>query len=183
MDLNKLFESKNRKGSDYQPGEQKVDVIIAVRGEKFQGEDKPKPVLDLVDMNGRATKSIVLNRTNAVAIAKVGGTETDSWRGLKIVTIALPVTFQGKETTAVRVVACERVAPVPASTTQVVGQSKITTEEPVKIPVQQVVVQTPQGPVVHQPQTGPAVPYQANEVAPPGDVEMKFFNDILQQKG
>jgi hypothetical protein len=109
---------------------------------------------------------MALNRTNATAIAKVAGTETDAWRGLKITTMALPTVFQGKETMAVRIVNIERVAPAPQVTVQQyqvnpapaknVGVVKV--EEPVK------------------------VPFQASEiVTDPNDAELNFFNTLLKQ--
>ena len=50
-----------------------------------------------------AKKGLVLNVTNARAIAAEHGNDMHGWKGKKIELFTMPVTFQGKTTDAIRV--------------------------------------------------------------------------------
>jgi hypothetical protein len=48
-------------------------------------------------------KGLVLNRTNANAIAAIHGDDTDAWSGHRVQLISVPVEFQGKQVDAIRI--------------------------------------------------------------------------------
>lgn len=62
------------------------------------GDDR-KPVAYFTDTK----KGLVLNKTNATAIAAEHGDDMDAWKGKKIELFAMPVTFQGQTRDAIRV--------------------------------------------------------------------------------
>lgn len=58
-----------------------------------EGEDRKKKLV--VSFAG-SNKSLVLNRTNSESIAKLHGSETDGWKGKKIILFKSTVTTEGK---------------------------------------------------------------------------------------
>jgi hypothetical protein len=116
MDINTLFPSKYLKGEDL--GGREVTVTIKeMKIEKLgAGPDKEdKPVLYFE----RATKSLILNRTNALVIADLYGPETSAWRGKRVTLYSERLRAFGKTHDAIRVKATHpaetpKAAPPPA---------------------------------------------------------------------
>lgn len=97
MDMNQLFPSNFLKAADLAG-----PITVAIKAVSMQtiGQDsKPKPVLTFLDL----TKEMVLNKTNAQAIAKLYGANTDGWAGKQIVLARQNVDFRGQSTIAIRV--------------------------------------------------------------------------------
>lgn len=100
MNINLLFPSKYLKGEDL--GGKEVTVTIKEMKVERMGvgaEKEDKPVLYFE----RATKALILNRTNALMISGLYGPETGMWGGKRITLYATTVRAFGKETDAVRV--------------------------------------------------------------------------------
>ena len=97
MRIDAAFPSTYSKAADLQG--QQVTVTIARVVTELIGSDEHKPV---VYFTGKE-KGLVLNKTNANAIAQAYGYETDDWEGQKIVLFEAMVEFQGRTVAAVRV--------------------------------------------------------------------------------
>lgn len=97
MRIDAAFPSTYIKAADLQ-GQQVTVTIVRVVTELI-GSDEHKPV---VYFQGKE-KGLVLNKTNANAIAQAYGYETDDWEGQKIVLFEAMVEFQGRTVAAVRV--------------------------------------------------------------------------------
>jgi hypothetical protein len=110
MDISSLFPSKYLKGEDL--GGKEVTVTIkCMRVEKLgQGPEKEDKAVLYFE---RATKALILNRTNALAIASLYGGETDDWRGKRIILYSEKVRAFGKIHDAVRVKEVRPAAPHP----------------------------------------------------------------------
>jgi hypothetical protein len=87
------------------PGSEPVVTISSVVKEKVGDGDK-----HVVYFEGHQ-KGLVLNRTNAEAIAMLYGDTVEDWIGEQVTLYATPVTFQGKTTNAVRVRPSRKAAP------------------------------------------------------------------------
>ena len=98
MHMNEIYPSKYLRAADLDGKEVPVE-ILQVEMETFPGEDRPKPVLTF---KGR-DKGLVLNITNARAIAKRYGDETRDWEGGEIVLITREVDFKGETVEAIRI--------------------------------------------------------------------------------
>jgi len=102
MDIREMFPSKYLKGEDLQGRE----VTVTIKEMKVErlgaGPDKDKedkPVLYFE----RATKSLILNRTNALVIAELYGPETAAWRGKRVTLYSERLRAFGKTHDAIRV--------------------------------------------------------------------------------
>lgn len=100
MNINNAFPSKWLKSGDI--GDD--DMVLTIRAveieEVGQGDDaEHKPVVYF----NETEKGMVLNKTNADAISKLHGPETDGWVGKAIALFATEVDFAGKQTLALRV--------------------------------------------------------------------------------
>lgn len=106
MDVNAAFPSKYLKAADI--GEAKPTVVIdRVQMEAVGREQEQRPV---VYFTGKS-KGVVLNKTNAKAIAQIAGTaETDDWSGVRVQLFVSMVDYGGESVEAIRVR-----APKPAS--------------------------------------------------------------------
>lgn len=104
MRISNAFPSRYLRAGDI-PSNRFLSVQIDhVAKENVAGTDDPqeeKPVLYFV---GKA-KGMVLNRTNAQAIAEAYGDETDHWRGRTMLLYSTETLFQG------RMVPCLRLKP------------------------------------------------------------------------
>ena len=99
MNIDQSFPSKYLKAADLQ-GRNIAVKISGVQMEDVGSDDKPerKPV---VYFQG-AKKGLVLNKTNALTISEVIGSETDNWVGVKVQLFATRVPFQGRMVDAIR---------------------------------------------------------------------------------
>lgn len=100
------------------------DVVLTIRQlaveslKTERGEEK-RPVLYFKETQAKAPspakeKRLVLNKTNAMAIAEVWGRETDAWVGKRITLYPTRVSAFGSEVDAIRVRATK---PIAADTT------------------------------------------------------------------
>jgi hypothetical protein len=96
MDFNEMFPSRFLKSSDVEDGPMQV-TIASVKPEELGGERK------VVATFSNSEKQLVLNKTNAKAIAKMYGNDTRSWLGKPITLVATQVDFRGDLVSAVRV--------------------------------------------------------------------------------
>lgn len=96
MDINGAFPSDHLKAADLQGRE--VTVTISHVDMKDIGGDA-KPVVYFIGKE----KGLVLNKTNANAIASMYGYETDMWPDAKIILFPSQTDFQGKIVPCIRV--------------------------------------------------------------------------------
>lgn len=111
MNINNAFPSKYLKSGDIPEDADLVLTIREVISENVgQGEEaEQKPIVYFQEQE----KGLVLNKTNATAIANLYGPETDGWTGKRIGLFATEVDFAGKQTLALRVrLKAPRTAPV-----------------------------------------------------------------------
>ena len=100
MKINQAFPSKYIKAADL-AGKEFTLTIAKVQIEDVggQGNEEDRPVMYFA---GRS-KGMVLNRTNATAIAHRYGDDTDNWTNKEIIVYPDTVMFQGKMVDCVRV--------------------------------------------------------------------------------
>lgn len=108
MRISSAFPSDYLKASDLN-GRQVTVTMAKVTVEKIGKDSKP-----VLYFQGKQ-KGMVLNKTNANAIAANYGEDTDQWAGCTITLFETMVDFQGKSVPAirVRVVPQQRQAPAP----------------------------------------------------------------------
>jgi hypothetical protein len=126
MRIGDAFPSKYLKASDLPDGQFVTVSIDRVEMQNVAGNDQPeenKPCLYFVGKE----KGIVLNKTNAQAVADVYGDDTDAWTGKRVMLYATTTLFQGKTVACIRVkvpkpttapraaTAAPKPAPVPAA--------------------------------------------------------------------
>ncbi len=100
MRISEAYPSKYLKAADLAGQDRTVTIRACIQEELGQGtEMEVKPVLYL----DGGQKGLVLNKTNAQAIAEDYGDDTEAWTGRDIVLFIQKVTFQGKLTPAIRV--------------------------------------------------------------------------------
>ena len=100
MRISEAYPSKYLKAADLDGHDRTVSIRACVQEELGQGSEmEVKPVLYFEG----GQKGLVLNKTNAQAIAEDYGDDTESWAGREIVLFIQKVTFQGKLTPAIRV--------------------------------------------------------------------------------
>ncbi len=84
------------------PGEEKILTIVELKDEEVVGPDGKKEVLPVLYLKGE--KPMILNKTNAKAIAKVCDSDyVEDWFGKDIQIYAAKVSAFGKTVEAVRV--------------------------------------------------------------------------------
>ncbi len=100
MRISESYPSKYLKAADLDGQDRTVTISSCVKELIGQGVDQePKPV---VYFNG-GKKGLILNVTNARAIAEDYGDDTETWPGREIVLLVREVDFKGKLTPAIRV--------------------------------------------------------------------------------
>ncbi len=100
MRISEAYPSKYLKAADLDGQDRTVSIRTCVQEELGQGSEmEVKPVLYF----DGGQKGLVLNKTNAQAIAEDYGDDTEAWAGREIVLFIQKVTFQGKLTPAIRV--------------------------------------------------------------------------------
>ena len=108
MDIHSAFPSNYLRAVDIQ-GRRFKAVIDHVKAEKL-GEDM-RPVLYCRG----ATKGIALNKTNAMAIAALFGSETDDWTGGTVEISTAKVMYQGKMVDGITVMPVPSAPAVPSA--------------------------------------------------------------------
>ena len=99
MNINEVYKSANDhlKAEDLPKGKQ-VKVTIE-NFEVVEFDDRPKVVLSFVNKE----KTLVLNKTNATAIAGVHGDNVENWKGKDILIYPTKTDFGGKLVDCIRV--------------------------------------------------------------------------------
>ena len=98
MKISSAFPSKYLRAADLD-GRQVTVEIAHVELEEVGTGEEPKPVLYF---QGKA-KGVVLNKTNANAVASAYGDDTDDWMGQNVVLFSAHVDFQGRSVEAIRI--------------------------------------------------------------------------------
>jgi len=101
MRISDIFPSKYVKAADLQGRTVILTIkeLVVEEMSNHANEKERKPVLYFE----RATKGLVLNRTNAVAIAALYGDEADDWRGKRISIYPTRVKAFGSMQDAIRI--------------------------------------------------------------------------------
>ncbi len=100
MRISEAYPSKYLKAADLAGQDRTVTIRACVQEELGQGSEmEVKPVLYF----DGGQKGLVLNKTNATAIAEDYGDDTEAWTSRDIVLFVQKVTFQGKLMPAIRV--------------------------------------------------------------------------------
>lgn len=98
MNIHEVFPSKYVRAADLN-GHRVTVTISRIAVERMGQDNEAKPVLYFA----KATKGMVLNRTNAMAIAALYGPETDAWIGKPVTLYATQVRAFGAQHDAIRV--------------------------------------------------------------------------------
>lgn len=96
MNINSIFPSKYFRAQDL---EGKSLTVTIIDFEVAELEDGRKPILSFENQPQR----LILNKSNATAIANAFGQETNSWIGRQIQITTAFVTFMGKTTLGLKV--------------------------------------------------------------------------------
>lgn len=97
MNLDQMYPSKWLKAGDLQG--QTVPVVITRVVMEDVGDEAGKPVAYFQNRD----KGLVLNKTNAMSIGLVHGSDTDTWTGKTIELFPAVVMFQGQNVPCIRV--------------------------------------------------------------------------------
>jgi hypothetical protein len=100
MKMNDAFPSKWLKGEDLRGMIHKVTIDRVAQEEVGQGADAE---LKLICYFVGKQKGVILNKTNASAIASRYGDESDDWAGAEVELRPEMVTYQGKTAPAIRI--------------------------------------------------------------------------------
>jgi hypothetical protein len=115
MNINEAYPSKYLKAADLN-GKNVTVTIKSAEVEEIGFDKERKIVLSFVGKD----KQFVCNKTNAGAIAKMFGAETNDWAGQRITLCAREVEFQGSTVPALRVLSqkpeAHKTAPPPGQT-------------------------------------------------------------------
>jgi hypothetical protein len=99
MRVGELYPSKYFKAADIPPGREMRLTIREIVQEEMGDDEEEKPVVYF--LNER--RGLVLNRTNADAIAEVYGEETDDWEGKPVILFPATTRFGTKRVDCLRV--------------------------------------------------------------------------------
>lgn len=101
MNVNQMFPSRYVTALDLNGSDVtaciKIVVMEGMKNRNNKTESKPVVIFE------RATKGMVLNKTNAMTIASLYGPETDNWVGKSVTLYATEVEAFGKQTKAIRI--------------------------------------------------------------------------------
>lgn len=112
MKMSKLFPSKYVKAADLGGKHVTLTIEKLIVEELGHGAEKEnKPVLYF----HKATKGLILNRTNAMAVAALYGDESDHWTGKRITIYATRIRAFGAMQDVIRVKNEIPAQPVPAA--------------------------------------------------------------------
>ena len=98
--VNDMFPSKYLKASDI--GDTDLELTIIAVDEETLGQGNDADIRSVVYFS-ETPKGLVLNKTNARAIASLYGDESDDWAGNQIRLYATEVDFKGEQMLALRV--------------------------------------------------------------------------------
>ena len=98
--VNDMFPSKYLKANDV--GDTDLELTIIAVDEETLGQGSDADIKSVVFFS-ETPKGLVLNKTNAKAIASLYGDESDDWAGNKIRLYATEVDFKGEQMLALRV--------------------------------------------------------------------------------
>ena len=99
MKIMSSFPSKYLKAADLGEKEHKLNIAgVKIEDVGGQGSEEDKPVLYFVGKQ----KGVVLNRTNAMAIAAKYGDDTEAWVDKEVVVYPDQTLFQGRMTPCIR---------------------------------------------------------------------------------
>ena len=98
--INDMFPSKYLKASDV--GDTDLALTIVAVDEETIGQGSDADIKSVVYFS-ETPKGMVLNKTNAKAIASLYGDESDDWAGTQIRLYATEVDFKGEQMLALRV--------------------------------------------------------------------------------
>jgi len=102
-------------GAELQPLGQRRQAVIHQAVQEIVGQEnaQPKIVLDLVSRQGQPwPRRVVLNKTNALALANGLGDDTDAWPGKTIEIWGEMVMFRGKAIPGIKLAAATASVPV-----------------------------------------------------------------------
>ncbi len=99
MKVSEMFPSKYLRAADIPAGREVPVRINFLEMVPVEGEDELKPCLFFEN----AKKGLVLNKTNATAIAMAFGDDADQWHGKTIAVFATTTMFGGKIVPCIRV--------------------------------------------------------------------------------
>lgn len=112
MKVSRLFPSKYVKPADLNGKPVTLIVAKTVVEELGHGDQKEQKAVVYFE---KATKGLVLNRTNAMTIAALYGDETDEWAGKRITIYATRVRAFGAMQDTIRVKSEVPARPLPAA--------------------------------------------------------------------
>lgn len=102
MKVSEMYPSRFMKAEDFEEGEVRVLTIRNVEMEELGTNEKKKETKPVVSFRDHA-KELVLNKTNAAAVAKLYGDDSDDWIGKKIALHVMEVESFGDVVQAIRV--------------------------------------------------------------------------------
>lgn len=109
MNIDQSFPSRYLKASDIGDSAP-VCIISRVTIEAVGRDQEQKPILYFANK----TKGVVLNKTNARAVAQIAGSsETDDWAGVQVQLYVAQVEFSGESMEAIRIRAPKAAKPQP----------------------------------------------------------------------
>ena len=117
MNINAAFPSRYLKAADLGDATPIV-TIDRVAVEEVGQEREHRPVVYFVGKQ----KGVVLNKSNAAAIAQLAGPETEEWPGTQVQLYVAMVSFRGEEVEAIRIRAPRPVAAAPKPKPQPVNE-------------------------------------------------------------
>ena len=121
MNINEIYQSEFITAMDLKGSEWILTMSHVENREMNDG--KVKPVVFFL----KASKGLVLNKTNAMTIASYFGPETDGWRNMKIILYPVKVLFNKQMTDAIRI----RALPQRAAVKQYSPQQPVSPAEAV----------------------------------------------------
>lgn len=98
MNINDAFSSNYIKASDLQGR----DVPVVIRGVEIEPVGRDKDQKPVIYFRGKE-KGMVLNKTNANAISKLYGADTNGWLGKSIIIYPTETEFGGETVECIRI--------------------------------------------------------------------------------
>jgi hypothetical protein len=99
VNINDAFPSKYLRAPDLQG----TSPTVTVAGVDFKPVGRSREVRPIVRFVGK-TKGLLLNKTNALALAAIAGTpQTEQWVGIKVRLVTTTATFAGESYPVIRV--------------------------------------------------------------------------------
>jgi hypothetical protein len=100
VNINDAFPSKYLRAPDLQG----TSPTVTVAGVDFEPVGRSREVRPPIVRFVNKTKGLLLNKTNALALAAIAGTpQTDQWVGIKVRLVTTTATFAGESYPVIRV--------------------------------------------------------------------------------